>query len=100
MIEFTDSHKSWMIDNYGIVSRKDCAQHFHVSLTTIDRWAKMLGLSIRKSIKKSISVINDAGNDVEVEKGYCVDCEHYVLGGQCGINGKPTGALNEKPCFK
>lgn len=27
---------------------------------------------------------------------YCMDCEHYVLGGICGKTGKITGALKEK----
>lgn len=46
----------------------------------------------------------EANNEVEVnpsvEVGYCIDCKHYILGGQCGRTGKITGALNEKPCFK
>lgn len=49
-----------------------------------------------KNVVKAI-VVTPA---VEVEKGYCVDCKHYILGGQCGKTGRRTGALNEKPCFK
>lgn len=30
-IELTDYHIKWMQENYGKVSRKDCAQHFQVS---------------------------------------------------------------------
>lgn len=35
-IELSDYHIKWMQENYGKVSRKDCAQHLQVSLTTID----------------------------------------------------------------
>ena len=96
-IELTDYHIKWMQENYCNVSRKDCAQHFQVSTTTIDRWAKQLGL--RK--KQGSKVIREKRKvPVEALKGYCMDCEHYIFGGHCGKNGKPTGALNEKPCFK
>ena len=102
MFELTDYHKAWLADNYGKVSRKDCAKHFHVSPTTIDRWVKELGLRARASKDPS----KDPSKDVEVKpavealKGYCVDCLHYVVGGHCGKTGRLTGALNKKHCFK
>ena len=39
-----------MQENYGKVSRKDCAQHFQVA-TTIDRWVKQLGLRKQQGSK-------------------------------------------------
>ena len=104
-IELTEYHIKWMQTNYGNVSRKDCAKHFQVSVTTIDRWVKELGLQVRapkdpsKPSKKPSKVV-EVKSAVEAQKGYCMDCEHYIFGGHCGKNGKPTGALNEKPCFK
>ena len=104
-IELTEYHIKWMQTNYGNVSRKDCAKHFQVSVTTIDRWVKELNLRVRapkdpsKPSKKPSKVV-EVKPAVEALKGYCMDCEHYIFGGHCGKNGKPTGALNEKPCFK
>lgn len=101
-IELTEYHIKWMQTNYGNVSRKDCAKHFQVSVTTIDRWVKELGLQVRapKDPNKKPSKVVEVKPAVEALKGYCMDCEHYIFGGHCGKNGKPTGALNEKPCFK
>ena len=104
-IELTEYHIKWMQTNYGNIKRKDCAKHFNVSVTTIDRWVKELGLQARapkdhsKPSKKPSKVV-EAKPAVEAQKGYCMDCEHYIFGGHCGKNGKFTGALNEKPCFK
>lgn len=102
MFELTDYHKAWMTENYGKVSRKDCAKHFHVSPTTIDRWVKELGLRARtpKDPSKKTSKDVEAKPAVEALKGYCVDCLHYVVGGHCGKTGRLTGALNKKHCFK
>ena len=101
-IELTEYHIKWMQTNYGNVSRKDCAKHFQVSVTTIDRWVKELGLQVRARARasKKPSKVVEITPAVEAQKGYCMDCEHYIFGGHCGKNGKPTGALNEKPCFK
>lgn len=101
-IELTEYHIKWMQTNYGNVSRKDCAKHFQVSVTTIDRWVKELGLQVRapKDLSKKPSKVVEVKPAVEAQKGYCMDCEHYILGGKCGKSGKPTGALNEKSCFK
>ena len=104
-IELTEYHIKWMQTNYGNVSRKDCAKHFNVSVTTIDRWVKELGLQARapkdhsKPSKKPSKVV-EVKPAVEAQKGYCMDCEHYIFGGHCGKTGRLTGALNEKPCFK
>lgn len=99
VIELTDSIVEWMTDHYGLVSRKECAKHLMVSTTTIDRWARQLGLSkkINHNKKKEAKVVEVP---VEVEKGYCIDCKHYVAGGYCGRTNRHTGALNEKTCFK
>lgn len=104
-IELTEYHIKWMQTNYGNVSRKDCAKHFQVSVTTIDRWVKELNLRVRapkdpsKPSKKPSKDV-EIKSAVEALKGYCVDCLHYVVGGHCGKTGRLTGALNEKPCFK
>ena len=101
-IELTDYHIKWMQENYGKVSRKECAEHLKVSVTTIGRWVKELGLQMRPSeykagVKKkklSVEVVEDG------EIGYCLDCKHYIFGGFCGKTNRHTGALNEKQCFK
>lgn len=101
-IELTDYHIKWMQENYGKVSRKDCAQHFQVSLTTIDRWAKQLGLRKQqgsKVIREKRKVPVEVEDSAEVESGYCLDCKHYIFGGFCGKINRHTGALNEKQCF-
>ena len=101
-IELTEYHIKWMQTNYGNVSRKDCAKHFLVSVTTIDRWVKELGLQVRapKDPSKNPSKDAEVKPAVEALKGYCVDCLHYVVGGHCGKTGRLTGALNKKHCFK
>lgn len=107
-IELTEYHIKWMQDNYGKLSRKECADHFHVSTRTIDRWADRLELTYQirskpkpnKEPSKKPSKVVEETPAVDAPKGYCMDCEHYIVGGQCGKNGKPTGALNEKLCFK
>ena len=101
--EMTDYHIKWMQENYGKVSRKDCAQHFQVSTTTIDRWAKQLGLRKQqgsKVIREKRKVPVEGEDSAEVESGYCLDCKHYIFGGFCGKTNRHTGALNEKQCFK
>lgn len=102
----TDFHRSWLTNNYGKVTSKECAARLGVSERTICRWAKEFGLTndrvskiTSKPSKKVVKVV-EVTPDIEAEKGYCVDCKHYVLGGECEKTGKLTGALNEKPCFK
>lgn len=105
MKKLTEYHKTWLKENYGKVSRENCALRLKCSNRTIDRWVSELGLQVRapkdpsKPSKKPSKVV-EVKPAVEALKGYCMDCEHYIFGGQCGKNGKPTGALNEKPCFK
>ena len=99
MIELTEYHIKWMHENYGKVSRKKCAQYFHVSTTTIDRWAKLLDL--RKRHNQNIGIDEqDTTEHEDIPIGYCMDCEHYIAGGHCENTGRSTGALNEKRCFK
>mgnify|MGYP007130619817 FL=1 len=105
MKKLTEYHKTWLKENYGKVSRENCALRLKCSNRTIDRWVNELGLQVRapkdpsKPSKKPSKVV-EVKPAVEALKGYCMDCEHYIFGGHCGKNGKPTGALNEKPCFK
>lgn len=100
-IELTDDIISWMNENFGKASRKECALHCNVSVCTIDRWARQLGLFARKSKDiKQILETNPAPEKPIKDRGYCIDCEHYVVGGTCARTARYTGALNEKPCFK
>ena len=98
MKKLTEYHKTWLKENYGKVSRENCALRLKCSNRTIDRWVSELGLQVRAP--KDPSKIVEVKPAVEALKGYCMDCEHYIFGGHCGKNRKPTGALNEKPCFK
>jgi hypothetical protein len=105
MKKLTEYHKTWLQENYGKVSREDCALRLKCSNRTIDRWVSELGLQTRKpkdpsKPSKKLNKVVEVKSAVEAQKGYCMDCEHYIVGGQCGKNGKPTGALNEKLCFK
>lgn len=104
MKRLTEYQTTWLQENYGKMSREECALRLHCSTRTIDRWINKLGLQINKPSKPSkpskvIEVVEEKPA-VDFQKGYCMDCKHYIVGGQCGKNGKPTGALNEKPCFK
>jgi len=111
MKKLTEYHKTWLQENYGRVSREECAWRLKCSSRTVDRWVSELGLQTQTRKPKDPSKPSKPSKikpskDVEVKpsvealKGYCMDCEHYIFGGHCGKNGKPTGALNEKPCFK
>lgn len=104
MKKLTEHYKTWLQENYGKVSRENCALRLKCSCRTIDRWASELGLTNKrkdpsKPSKKPSKVV-EVELLVEAKKGYCVDCKHYVMGGQCGEKGRYTGALNEKPCFE
>lgn len=104
-IELTDTIVEWMKENYGVLERRECAKHIGVSTTTIDRWAQQLALRKTRCHVQPVKYKKKKRPGVEVEakgedKGYCVDCEHYILGGHCGMTNRHTGALNEKKCFK
>lgn len=100
--EFTEQEKQWLIDNYPTTKQSECAKHLMVSDTVIIRLVKELGLKKirkpgiigKKSEKKKLLGIFDG------QKGYCIDCIYYEVGGKCLRTGKDTGALNRKVCFK
>lgn len=95
---YTDEEIAWLEENYNTKSQRDCAKYLQVSAESVRGLAKKLGLvQGRKSEvgkdKQSISMIVQG-------EGYCLDCEFYNTGGICGKNGKLTGALHQKKCFK
>lgn len=100
-IDLTDEMASWLKENYGKMTQRECAKYFKISIATISRWIKILGLSPRKpkEIKKILETDNSMDKPIS-ERGYCIDCKHYVVGGNCARTARYTGALNEKPCFK
>ena len=94
----TESEVQWLIDNRSM-SQEKCAAALGVTRHTISAYLTELGLNkprakpgLTKKQKKRLIV--DSGN------GYCIDCKHYKVGGICGKNGKDTGALRKKECFK
>lgn len=99
MIEFTEYHQAFLRDNFERLGRKKCAERLNVSESTIYRWVGLLGIAKAKP-RKEVKAVEVTKPAVTAEIGYCVDCQHYILGGQCGKTGRLTGALNEKPCFK
>ena len=100
-IDLTDEMASWLKENYGKMTQRECAKYFKISIATISRWIKILGLSPRKpkEIKKILEVDQSLNKPIG-ERGYCIDCKHYVVGGNRARTARYTGALNEKPCFK
>lgn len=99
-IELTEKEKQWLIDNYPTMRQCECAKHLMVSVNIIRSHVNELGLhkvrkpsGKKKSDKKKPSVSDG-------DKGYCIDCMSYVVGGICGRTGRYTGALNRKVCFK
>mgnify|MGYP003456075547 CR=1 FL=1 len=47
MKKLTEYHKTWLKENYGKVSRENCALRLKCSNRTIDRWVSELGLQVR-----------------------------------------------------
>ena len=104
MRQFTEEEKQWLIEHYHTLKQKDCARHLHCSGGVIRRVAKELGIyEYRKTYdnteankaQKAVSKQTNQGN-----QGYCMDCALYKAGGICGKNGRETGALHKKNCFK
>lgn len=104
MREFTEEEKQWLIENYPVKKQKDCARYLHCSDGVIRRLAKELGLyEYRKTYDKNPIKKAKQGGLMEINQesqGYCLDCSLYRVGGICGNNGRETGALHKKNCFK
>lgn len=90
MAKMTNEHIAWLKENYGNKSRSECAKFLMVHISTVTKYVKMLNLE-ENTQKKATS---------KMDIGYCLDCKHYILGGNCAKTGRYTGALNEKICFK
>ena len=102
MKHLTEKEIQWLIDNYPTMKQSDCAKQLMVSDNVVRRFAKELGL---KKIRKPSVEVNKPTNTpkpsvLEAGKGYCLECAFYVVGGICGRNGRMTGALHKKECFK
>ena len=101
--QLTEKEKQWLIDNYHTKKQCDCARHLNISKNVIRRFAKELGIYEKKTpavVSKKPKAKPDIIDVIEDGKGYCLECAYYVLGGTCGKNGRITGALHKKGCFK
>ena len=97
MQEFTEYARSYLMENYMKQAITVSAKHLKVSNSTVRRWAIQLGLA---KVKQPIKIEKHMKSPVaRTGNGYCRDCMHYLEGGSCGMNGRYTGALNEKRCF-
>lgn len=96
---FTEEEKEWLKENFTKMSRADCARYLQVSGNTIRRTAIELGIYHEKT--KPVKVTRNVVPEILISgEGYCQDCILYKVGGICGKNGRPTGALHKKNCFK
>ena len=95
----TAEEEKWFRENYGKLSQNKIAKQLMVSPNTVREIAIRLGLRISSNFRYSaanaaIPTIIEHGNN------YCIDCEHYLIGGTCSRNGRITGALHKKSCFE
>lgn len=97
---FTENEKQWLIDNYPTMKQSDCAKHLMVSANVVRRLAKELGIYEKKNPAVEGNKPKEKPSILEAGKGYCLECAYYVVGGTCGRNGRMTGALHKKECFK
>ena len=96
---FTEEEKEWLRENFAKMSRADCGRYLQVSGNTIRKLAIKLGIYQEK--KKPVKVTKNVVPEILISgEGYCQDCILYKVGGICGKNGRTTGALHRKNCFK
>lgn len=100
MKTLTEKETQWLIDNYDTMTQAACAKHLMVSDTDVRRLAKELGIYKKKNPAVKANKPKEKPSILEAGKGYCLECAYYVVGGICGRNGKITGALHKKECFK
>lgn len=98
--EFTPEELDWLRENYPITTDYVCRTHLHICNERLLRLVAEMGLQKRIIIKerkprpKVYIYLDD-----KAPGGFCMDCNKYVPGGQCGRNGKEVGALWIKRCF-
>ena len=102
--ELTAKEEKWLRENYPIKTLKDCGKKLGMSAYAVRCWAQRL--KIADGTKHPIRTYTPVQAKPKVKKPvepisyeYCIDCEHYGLGGWCVKFAKITGALNNKPCF-
>ena len=101
MRQFTEEEKQWLIEHYHTLKQKDCARHLHCSGGVIRRVAKELGIyEYRKTYDNTEANKAKKAVSKQTNQGNCMDCVLYKAGGICGKNGRETGALHKKNCFK
>lgn len=99
MREFSAEEKQWVIDHYLKVKLKDIAKYIGCSPILIRRLVKELGIwrEPHHCGNKLMERIPDSMHS-EGDR-YCIECAHYLKGGNCGKSGKTIGALHQKKCF-
>jgi hypothetical protein len=91
MGKITEEGVRWLRANYPKKSKKECAQVLMVHISTVSKFIRLLNLDSNQAVDVK---------QPKLSKGYCLDCEHYISGGDCSKTHRATGALNEKLCFK
>lgn len=89
MGKMTEEAIEWLKANYRSKTPIECAEFLNVHISSVYKYRKMLRLEE-----------NAASQAEKGQRGYCLDCQDYIIGGFCSRNGKPIGALNQKLCFK
>lgn len=102
--KITAEQIEWLKVNYPVRSDHFCRRELHISFKRLWELVESLGLEKEKptdfEINKKVQV-KTKHKRVHVDEGcskYCMDCIHYVPGGNCERKGK-IGALWQKKCF-
>ena len=96
----SESEQAYLIENTGKHKQTDLAKWLEVSVATVAKYQRQLGLrKDRAPIKRSKFRVKKVAPIMQ-GAGYCLDCINYREGGLCRRSGKSVGALHKKECFK